>query len=259
MSRIITVTSGKGGVGKSSISVNLAIALAHQNLKVCLIDGDFGLKNLDVMMGLENRVVYDLNDVISGKCEIHQVLVKDKREQTLYLLPACKTLSFQNLDASIMAALIDYLKNDFDFIIVDSPAGIEQGFTYASSIADESIIVVNLDLATLRDNDRVIGLLLKKGIQDLKLIINKVNLDDIEDGKSLTIDDALDILSLPLLGIVYEDHEMIEANNKGRPVYLLKGHLLHDCFDNIAHRLLGHKRAFAKCKRRGLLSRIFLG
>ena len=248
MSRIITVTSGKGGVGKSSISVNLAIALAHQNLKVCLIDGDFGLKNLDVMMGLENRVVYDLNDVISGKCEIHQVLVKDKREQTLYLLPACKTLSFQNLDASIMAALIDYLKNDFDFIIVDSPAGIEQGFTYASSIADEAIIVVNLDLATLRDNDRVIGLLLKKGIQDLKLIINKVNLDDIEDGKSLTIDDALDILSLPL-----------EANNKGRPVYLLKGHLLHDCFDNIAHRLLGHKRAFAKCKRRGLLSRIFLG
>ena len=231
MSRIITVTSGKGGVGKSSISVNLAIALAHQNLKVCLIDGDFGLKNLDVMMGLENRVVYDLNDVISGKCEIHQVLVKDKREQTLYLLPACKTLSFQNLDASIMAALIDYLKNDFDFIIVDSPAGIEQGFTYASSIADEAIIVVNLDLATLRDND----------------------------GKSLTIDDALDILSLPLLGIVYEDHEMIEANNKGRPVYLLKGHLLHDCFDNIAHRLLGHKRAFAKCKRRGLLSRIFLG
>ena len=244
MSRIITVTSGKGGVGKSSISVNLAIALAHQNLKVCLIDGDFGLKNLDVMMGLENRVVYDLNDVISGKCEIHQVLVKDKREQTLYLLPACKTL---------------YLKNDFDFIIVDSPAGIEQGFTYASSIADEAIIVVNLDLATLRDNDRVIGLLLKKGIQDLKLIINKVNLDDIEDGKSLTIDDALDILSLPLLGIVYEDHEMIEANNKGRPVYLLKGHLLHDCFDNIAHRLLGHKRAFTKCKRRGLLSRIFLG
>lgn len=108
MSRIITVTSGKGGVGKSSISVNLAIALAHQNLKVCLIDGDFGLKNLDVMMGLENRVVYDLNAVISGKCEIHQVLVKDKREQTLYLLPACKTLSFQNLDASIMAALIDY-------------------------------------------------------------------------------------------------------------------------------------------------------
>ena len=227
--------------------------------KECLIDGDFGLKNLDVMMGLENRVVYDLNDVISGKCEIHQVLVKDKREQMLYLLPACKTLSFQNLDASIMAALIDYLKNDFDFIIVDSPAGIEQGFTYASSIADEAIIVVNLDLATLRDNDRVIGLLLKKGIQDLKLIINKVNLDDIEDGKSLTIDDALDILSLPLLGIVYEDHEMIEANNKGRPVYLLKGHLLHDCFDNIAHRLLGHKRAFAKCKRRGLLSRIFLG
>ena len=169
-----------------------------------------------------------------------------------------KVVLYDNVQGDVSGTLSQSI-NDFDFIIVDSPAGIEQGFTYASSIADEAIIVVNLDLATLRDNDRVIGLLLKKGIQDLKLIINKVNLDDIEDGKSLTIDDALDILSLPLLGIVYEDHEMIEANNKGRPVYLLKGHLLHDCFDNIAHRLLGHKRAFAKCKRRGLLSRIFLG
>lgn len=146
MSRIITVTSGKGGVGKSSISVNLAIALAHQNLKVCLIDGDFGLKNLDVMMGLENRVVYDLNDVISGKCEIHQVLVKDKREQTLYLLPACKTLSFQNLDASIMAALIDYLKNDFDFIIVDSPAGIEQGLLMPHQLLMKQLLLLILIL-----------------------------------------------------------------------------------------------------------------
>ena len=158
-----------------------------------------------------------------------------------------------------MEDLCEKLKESFDYIIIDCPAGIEQGFTYASSIADEAIIVVNLDLATLRDNDRVIGLLLKKGIHDLKLIVNRVNIEDIEDGRSLSIDDALDILSLPLLGIVYDDHEMIEANNRGRPVYLLKGHLLHECFDNIAHRLLGHKRAFAKCKRRGLLSRIFLG
>ncbi len=259
MSRIITVTSGKGGVGKSSVSVNLAMALANQGLRVCLIDGDFGLKNLDVMMGLENRVVYDLNDVIVGKCEIYNVLVKDKREDNLFLLPACKSLSFHNLDAEVMGSLINCLKNDFDFIIIDSPAGVEQGFNYASSIADEAIVVVNLDLATLRDNDRVIGLLLKKGIHDLKLVINKVNVNDIDDGRSLKIDDALDVLSLPLLGIVYDDHEMIEANNKGRPIYLVKGHLLHDCFDNIAYRLLGYKRAFIKCKKRGLLSRIFLG
>lgn len=259
MSRIITVTSGKGGVGKSSVSVNLAMALANQGLKVCLIDGDFGLKNLDVMMGLENRVVYDLNDVIVGKCDIYNVLVKDKREDNLFLLPACKSLSFQNLDAEVMASLVNCLKNDFDFIIIDSPAGVEQGFNYASSIADEAIIVVNLDLATLRDNDRVIGLLLKKGIHDLKLVINKVNVNDIDDGRSLKIDDALDVLSLPLLGIIYDDHEMIEANNKGRPIYLIKNHLLHECFDNIAYRLLGYKRAFVKGKKRGIFSRIFLG
>ena len=259
MSRIITMTSGKGGVGKSSVSVNLAMALAHHQYKVCLIDGDFGLKNLDVMMGLENRVVYDLNDVSQGRCDIHQVLVKDKRENSLYLLPACKSLSFQNLDATVMASLIKYLETEFDFILVDSPAGIEQGFTYATSIADEAIIVVNLDLATLRDNDRVVGLLMKKNIHNISMIINRVNVEDIEEGRSLTINDAKEILALPLLGIVYDDHEMIESNNRGRPIYLQKGQLLHQCFENISMRILGHDRALTKYKKRSLLSRIFSG
>ena len=255
----IVVTSGKGGVGKTTTTANLGTALAALGKNVVVVDGDTGLRNLDVLMGLENRIVYTIIDVIENRCRLKQALIKDKRYPNLCLLPTAQTKDKDDIRAQDMFDLVNKLKEEFDYVLIDSPAGIEQGFTYASSIADEAIIVVNLDLATLRDNDRVIGLLLKKGIQDLKLIINKVNLDDIEDGKSLTIDDALDILSLPLLGIVYEDHEMIEANNKGRPVYLLKGHLLHDCFDNIAHRLLGHKRAFAKCKRRGLLSRIFLG
>ncbi len=259
MSRIITVTSGKGGVGKSSVSVNIAMALAHHHYKVCLIDGDFGLKNLDVMMGLENRVVYDLNDVIQGRCDLHQVLVKDKREDSLFLLPACKSLAFQNLDAKVMASLIKHLETEFDFILIDSPAGIEHGFDYATSIADEAIIVVNLDLATLRDNDRVVGLLLKRNIHHISMIINRVNIDDIEEGRSLRIEDAKEILALPLLGIVYDDHEMIEANNRGRPIYLEKGHLLQHCFQNIALRMLGQDVEIAKYRKRNLLTRIFLG
>lgn len=259
MSRIITITSGKGGVGKSSVSVNIAMALAHHHYKVCLIDGDFGLKNLDVMMGLENRVVYDLNDVIQGRCDLHQVLVKDKREDSLFLLPACKSLAFQNLDAKVMASLIKNLETEFDFILIDSPAGIEHGFDYATSIADEAIIVVNLDLATLRDNDRVVGLLLKRNIHHISMIINRVNIDDIEEGRSLRIEDAKEILALPLLGIVYDDHEMIEANNRGRPVYLEKGHLLQHCFQNIALRMLGQDVEITKYRKRNLLTRIFLG
>ena len=143
--------------------------------------------------------------------------------------------------------------------MVDSPAGIEQGFTYATSIADEAIIVVNLDLATLRDNDRVVGLLMKKNIHNISMIINRVNVEDIEEGRSLTINDAKEILALPLLGIVYDDHEMIESNNRGRPIYLQKGQLLHQCFENISMRILGHDRALTKYKKRSLLSRIFSG
>ena len=179
MSRVIVVTSGKGGVGKSSVSVNLASALAFSKFKVCLIDGDFGLKNLDVMMGLENRVVYDLNDVVEGRCTIEQVLVKDKRIDGLSLLPSCKSLSFENLDTEIMNSLIERLNKDYDFIIVDSPAGVEKGFQYSASLANEAIVVVNLDVSSLRDADRVVGLLMKKGINTINMIINKVNVDDI--------------------------------------------------------------------------------
>ena len=255
MSRVIVVTSGKGGVGKSSISVNLASALAFSKFKVCLIDGDFGLKNLDVMMGLENRVVYDLNDVVEGRCTIEQVLVKDKRIAGLSLLPSCKSLSFENLDTEIMNSLIERLNKDFDFIIVDSPAGVEKGFEYSASLADEAIVVVNLDVSSLRDADRVVGLLMKKGMNTINMIINKVNVDDIES--SLTINDAKEILSLPLLGIVYDSHDMIEANNRGVPIFLNEHHLLHNCFINISKRLLGHQVPYLKYKKKSLIRRFF--
>lgn len=257
MSRVIVVTSGKGGVGKSSISVNLASALAFSKFKVCLVDGDFGLKNLDVMMGLENRVVYDLNDVVEGRCTIEQVLVKDKRIKGLSLLPSCKSLSFDELDIEIMNSLIDKLNKDFDFIIVDSPAGVEKGFEYSSSLANEAIIVVNLDVSSLRDADRVVGLLMKKGINTINMIINKVNVEDIEATRSLTINDASEILSLPLLGIVYDSHDMIEANNRGVPIFLDEQHLLHSCFFNISKRLLGHNVPYVKYKKKSLIRRFF--
>ncbi len=175
MSRTIVVTSGKGGVGKSSMTINLGYALASQGQKVCLIDADFGLKNLDVMMGLENRVIYDLNDVISNKCSLKQILVKDKRMDSLYLLPACKSLSFENLNVDYMMKMIEQLKNEFDFILIDSPAGIEKGFQYASGLSQEAIIVVTLDVVSLRDADRVVGLLLKQGVTNLHMLVNKYN------------------------------------------------------------------------------------
>lgn len=259
MSRIVVVTSGKGGVGKSSVALNVSYSLVAKGMKVCLIDADFGLKNLDVMMGLENRVVYDLNDVVTGICSVEQVLVKDKRMKELYLLPACKSLSFASLDIEHMKTLIKYLQKMYDFIIIDCPAGVEEGFDYSTSLADEAILVTNLDLASLRDGDRVIGLLSKKNINSISLVINKVNNDDIDKGRSLTINDAIESLAVPLLGIVYDDHEMIEANNKGMPIYMNKTSLLHKCFNNIGSRILGNKVPYVKYKKKNLLTRLFVG
>lgn len=256
MSRTIVITSGKGGVGKSSVSVNLATALAKNKYKVCLIDADFGLKNLDVMMGLENRVLYDLKDVVDGRCSIEQLLVKDKRVDQLYLLPACKSLSFDSLNFEYMESLVHNLEASFDFIIVDSPAGVEKGFEYASSIANEAIVVVNLDVASLRDGDRVVGLLMKKGIQKIDMIVNKVNNEDLDLGRCITIDEALEVLSLPLLGVVYDDHAMIEANNRGYPI-ILKEHDLQVCFMNISRRVLGQQVPYYVKKKKSKLRRMF--
>lgn len=256
MSRIIVITSGKGGVGKSSMTVNIGCALAKMKKKVCLIDADFGLKNLDVMMGLENRIIYDLNDVIKNRCSLKQILVKDKRLDSLSLLPACKSLSFEKLNLDYMTKMINQLKNEFDYILIDSPAGVEKGFQYASLLANEAMIVVTLDIASLRDADRVIGLLLKQGITSLHMIVNKYNDEDIRKGRSLSLRDAHDILSIPLLGIVYDDHDMIEANNKGLPVYFQQDQL-SDCFTRIVKRLEGQEVPFQKYRKKALLERLF--
>ncbi len=257
MSRTIVITSGKGGVGKSSMSINIAYALAQKGNRVCLIDADFGLKNLDVMMGLENRVIYDLKDVISNKCSLKQILVKDKRMSSLFLLPACKALSFDSLNIDYMIKMIEELKDDFDYILIDSPAGIEKGFQYASGLSNEAIIVVTLDVVSLRDADRVVGLLLKQGVTTLHMLINKYNDDDVVKRRSLTIKDAYDILSIPLIGIVYDDHQIIEANNKGMPIYQNKNAFVSGCFDRIVKRIEGEEVPFQKNKKKALFERIF--
>ena len=256
MARTVIITSGKGGVGKSSVTINIGYALASQGHKVCLIDADFGLKNLDVMMGLENRVIYDLKDVITSKATLHQVLVKDKRKESLYLLPAYKSLSLEHIDMKYMMKIIDELKNDFDFILIDSPAGIEKGFQYAAALSSEAIVVVTLDVVSIRDADRVIGLLMKQGVLDIHMLINKYNDDDVNKGRCMNIKDAYEMLSVPLIGIIYDDHSIIEANNKGMPIYLNNQSVLKECYYRISKRMLGISVPFMKLKKKALLKRI---
>lgn len=257
MARIITITSGKGGVGKSTTVINLGYALASAEYKVCLIDADFGLKNLDVMMGLENRVVYDLKDAIEGRCTLNQVLVKDKRRDNLFLLPSCKSLNFDNINTKYMISMIENLQTQFDYILIDSPAGIEKGFQYACYLSQEAIIVVNLDVASLRDADRVIGLLLKNNVNQLHMLINRYNIEDVQKGRSLTVSDAYDILSIPLLGIVYDDHDVIESHNRGIPLYLNKHSSLHESFNRIVRRLNGEDVPFLKLRKKVLFEKLF--
>ena len=171
MARVIVVTSGKGGVGKTSVTSNLGVTLAKTN-KVCLIDADLGLKNLDVVLGIENRVIFDMQDVISGVCSLSQALVKDKRNSNLFVLPACKSIDVQKINFSYLERIISDLRNCFDYILIDSPAGIERGFHNAIKNADEAIVVVNLDISSIRDADKVIGILNSNKIQDVKLVIN---------------------------------------------------------------------------------------
>lgn len=257
MSRTIVVTSGKGGVGKSTISVNLSYALADLGYRICVIDADFGLKNLDVLLGLENRVIYDLKDVMMNRCSLKQVMIKDKRKDNLYLLPVCKSMSFSDLDINYMIQMIEILKDEFDFIVIDSPAGVEKGFMYASGLSNEAIVVVNLDVVSLRDADRVIGILNKHGIDDIKMVINKYNEEDIIKNRCVTIKEAYDILSVPLIGIVYDDHGIIEANNKGMPITCDQSHSVSKCFERIALRIDGKEVPFVKNKKKTLIERLF--
>ncbi|WP_042459179.1 septum site-determining protein MinD [Neobacillus dielmonensis] len=262
MGEAIVITSGKGGVGKTTTSANIGTALALQGKKVCLVDTDIGLRNLDVVMGLENRIIYDLVDVVEGRCKIHQALVKDKRfDGLLYLLPAAQTVDKSAVKPEQMQELITELKQDYDYIVIDCPAGIEQGYKNAVAGADKAIVVTTPEVSAVRDADRIIGLLEKeKHMESPKLIVNRIRNHMMKSGDMLDIDEITQHLSIELIGIVADDEEVIRASNHGEPIALNPNSKASIAYRNIARRILGesiplqpleeeNKNVFSKLKK----------
>ncbi|MBK8191082.1 MAG: septum site-determining protein MinD [Vampirovibrionales bacterium] len=243
--RVIVVTSGKGGVGKTTASANVGAGLAKMGYKVALIDTDIGLRNLDILMGLENRIVYNLIDVVEGRCKLNQALVKDKRLPNLSLLPAAQTRDKSALTEPQMLEVCEQLKREVDFILIDSPAGIEQGFQNAVVAAREAIVVCTPEMSSVRDADRIIGLLeTREEITNYKLVINRVRPGMIRSNDMMDIDDVLEILSIRLLGVVPEDADIIISTNKGEPIALVEESLAGQAYRNIARRISGEDVPF---------------
>jgi septum site-determining protein MinD len=236
---VLTITSGKGGVGKTTTVANLSAALAGEGQRVICIDVDIGLRNLDVVMGLENRIVYDLVHVVEGQCRLRQAMIKDKRLPELYLIPAAQTRDKSAVSPSDMVRLCDELRADFDWVLIDSPAGIERGFRNAIAPADRVLIVTNPEVSAVRDADRIIGLVEAERKGPAQLIINRVRPSMVQRGDMLSTQDVLDVLAIDLLGIVPEDENIIIGSNRGTPVALDGRSKAGQAFRDIALRLLG--------------------
>lgn len=239
MGEAIVITSGKGGVGKTTTSANIGTALALSGKKVCLVDTDIGLRNLDVVMGLENRIIYDLVDVTEGRCKLKQALIKDKRFDCLYLLPAAQTKDKSAVEPEQMKVIIDELKQEYDYVLIDCPAGIEQGFQNAIAGADKAIVVTTPEVPAVRDADRIIGLLEQKDIESPRLIVNRIRGHMMKSGEMLDVDEIASILAIDLLGIVVDDEEVIKHSNKGEPIALHTTSKASIAYRNIARRILG--------------------
>ena len=237
--RVIVITSGKGGVGKTTTTANIGASLAEKGHKVLLIDTDIGLRNLDVVMGLENRIVYDLIDVIEGRCRVSQALIKDKRCPNLVLLPAAQIRDKNDVNTDQMKELIFSLKESFDYILIDCPAGIEQGFKNAIAAADEAIVVTTPEVSATRDADRIIGLLEAAGIKNPKIVVNRLRIDMVKEKNMLSVEDILDILAVKLLGVVPDDENVVISTNKGEPLVYKGDSLAAKAFKNIASRIEG--------------------
>ena len=238
MSEVIVVTSGKGGVGKTTTSANIGTGLAVLGKKVVLIDTDIGLRNLDVVLGLENRIVYNLVDVIEGNCRIKQALIKDKRYPGLSLLPSAQTRDKDSVNPEQMKKLTDLLKDQFDYIILDCPAGIEQGFKNAVAGADRAIVVTTPEVSAIRDADRIIGLLNAYEMGQIDLIINRLRPEMIKRGDMMSIDDVVDILSVHLIGAIYDDENIVISTNHGEPL-VCSDTPAGKAYMNICKRILG--------------------
>lgn len=251
--KVITITSGKGGVGKTTTTANLSAALASMGQKVVAIDADIGLRNLDVVMGLENRIVYDLVNVVEGACRLRQAMIKDKRLPELYLIPAAQSRDKTAVTPGDMIELVNELRPDFDFVLIDSPAGIEQGFKNAIAPADRVLIVTTPEVSAVRDADRIIGLVEAEEKGPAELIVNRLRMDMVRRGDMLHTDDVIDVLAIKLIGIVPDDETIIISTNQGRPIAMENGSMAGQAFRNIASRLMGQNVPFINFEVNGSL------
>ena len=237
----IVVTSGKGGVGKTTTSANISTALAAEGKKVVVVDGDTGLRNLDVLMGLENRIVYTIIDVIEGRCRTKQALIKDKRFPNLCLLPTAQVKDKDDISTQQMLKLVAELKEEFDYVVIDCPAGIEQGFKNAIAGANRAIVVTTAEISSIRDADSIIGLLEASEINNPELVINRIRPNMVRKGEMMDVDDIVDLLSIDLIGVVPDDEYIITQTNKGEPVIQNKKAPSGKAYIEIAKRVLGEK------------------
>ncbi|MEA1962223.1 MAG: septum site-determining protein MinD [Bacillota bacterium] len=237
--QVFVVTSGKGGVGKTTTVANVSTGLAQLGHKVVVMDLDIGLKKLDLILGLENRVIYDIVQVVEGECSLKQALVKDKRFPELYMLPAAQTRNKDDISSEQVQVICDELRKDFDYIFIDCPAGIEQGFRNAVAAADKAIVVTNPEVSAVRDADRIIGILESAQFKDIKLLVNRIRPDMVRNGDMLSIEDLTEHLCIDLLGVVPEDKHVVISTNRGEPIILDDHSMAGHAFKNIVQRLLG--------------------
>jgi septum site-determining protein MinD len=255
--KVVTISSGKGGVGKTTAVANIGVALASAGQKVVCVDADIGLRNLDVVMGLENRIVYDIVDVVEGRCRLRQAMIRDKRLPELFLIPAAQTRDKSAVSPSDMIRLSDELRGEVDWVLIDSPAGIERGFRNASASADQVLVITNPEMSAVRDADRVIGLLEAEEKKSPALIINRVNVEMVKRGDMLSVEDVYDLLRIDIIGIVPEDETVLVASNKGSPLALDSKSKAGLAFHNIARRLKGEEVPFLDLENQNLWNRLF--
>lgn len=243
--RVIVITSGKGGVGKTTTSANIGTALAKAGASVVLIDTDIGLRNLDLLLGLENRIVYTLVDVVEERCKLKQALVKDKKNPKLCLLAAAQTRDKSAVSAEQLTKITEKLKKDFDFVLVDCPAGIEDGFKTAVAGASEAIVVTTPEMSAVRDADRIIGLLeAREEIKQYRLLLNRVRANLVQSKDMMSVDDVLDLLSCEIIGIIPEDIGIITSTNRGEPIVNSEKSLAGQAYMNVAKRISGEEVPF---------------
>jgi septum site-determining protein MinD len=256
--RVIVVTSGKGGVGKTTATANIAAALAMLGSKVVAIDGDVGLRNLDVVMGLENRIVYTLVDAIDGNCRLNQTLIKDKRVENLFMIPTAQSRTKDAVTSEQMVSVCAELRKDFEFVLIDSPAGIEAGFRNAAAGADEALVITTPEVSAVRDADRIIGLLESMKKSPIFLIVNRIRPQMVQKGDMLGVSDVLDILQTGLIGMVPDDESVVKSANEGKPLTLGDDSKAAVAFKNIAARITGRDIPFMNLDvpKRGLFARI---